>query len=333
MQQRSNATHIVSTNLWTGIHHRYQYPLQSNSRGYFHQTFTSSVHVLTTRLWWESSWLSASLGSLHITSDYGVWFFRVWWFGVMMETSSTAYHLSARDKWQSTHLASFMPPCLYTATSSQKATSDRHNQLPYPSTMHSLLLILGFTLVSVSAHALNVKRDLTVSTDLPSAWSSSGCYSDIRSARALTAGYTSSSQMTEIMCIEYCDQKGFSYAGVEYGQECYCGYGVSNNQYSIDSSRCNMACPGSPSTPCGGPDAINIFTNGHAGPVENPGVLNYVSLGCYSDSQSARTLDTFKPSSDGITFVLGCIEVCSGAGYQYAGLEYRQVSHFLHRNL
>ena len=94
--------------------------------------------------------------------------------------------------------------------------------------VHSLLPILGLTLVSVSGvHASahpNYKRDLTVSNTLPEKWSYKGCYTDTRADRTLNLDGYSADDMTEGKCIGYCDQKGYSWAGVEYSRECYCGY-------------------------------------------------------------------------------------------------------------
>ena len=54
-------------------------------------------------------------------------------------------------------------------------------------------------------------------------WSAAGCVQD-GPARALTGYSFTSSSMTTAMCQSTCALKGFTMAGIEYGQECYCEY-------------------------------------------------------------------------------------------------------------
>lgn len=189
--------------------------------------------------------------------------------------------------------------------------------------VHSLLPILGLTLISTVAAAPHLaERDVQVSDTLPAKWSSLGCYSDSTSARGLQADGYASDDMTEAKCIEYCDQRSYSYAGVEYGRECRCDNYINSPSAKIDDSNCNFPCAGASGEACGGSNAQNIFTNGNAAPVENPGIDGFHSLGCYTDSQSARTLSTYLPTSDGIVFVRGCIELCQSKGFTFCGVEY-----------
>lgn len=192
--------------------------------------------------------------------------------------------------------------------------------------VQSFLPILGLTLVtSTYAHSLkhsHFRRDLQVSNGLPEKWTYSGCYTDSTSARGLNSYSTATDDMTEVKCIEICDQKGYSYAGVEYSRECYCGYAIQSTSVKATESSCNTACAGDSSAPCGGPDRLSIFTNGSPAPVENPGVDDYTSLSCYTDSQTARTLSEFEPTSDNIVFVRSCVDTCLQKGFLYAGVEY-----------
>lgn len=192
---------------------------------------------------------------------------------------------------------------------------------------HAFLPMLGMTLVSLTSAAPPqslARRDLQVSNTLPQAWSYSGCFTDRVSSRTLPLAYTAADDMTEGKCIGFCDQRGYSYAGVEYGRECFCGYEISSQSSQVAESDCSFPCAGASGEPCGAGDRLNIFTNGVAPAVENPGVNGFTSLGCYTDNVSARTLSTFEPSSDGIVFVRGCTQTCASLGFTYAGLEYGQ---------
>ncbi|WVW86538.1 hypothetical protein I302_108587 [Kwoniella bestiolae CBS 10118] len=91
---------------------------------------------------------------------------------------------------------------------------------------------------------------------LPSGWSSLGCMVDDQSNRALTGGSTSSSSNTVQSCIASCASKGFTYAGVEYGQECWCG---KTARLTAASSGCDVACAGDGSHVCGGSNRLNVY--------------------------------------------------------------------------
>lgn len=192
--------------------------------------------------------------------------------------------------------------------------------------VHSFMPALGLTLVSlVSARAglkhVHPARDLTPAGPF-SGWSYVGCYTDSVSSRGLQGGYYTDSQMTDAKCIEYCDQAGYSRAGVEYWQECYCGYEVDAPSTLVDDSYCSYACPGDSSEPCGAAGYMNVFSNGVAPATEAPGPDGWQSLGCYTDDVSSRTLGTNMSPSDEIVTVISCTQLCGNAGYEYAGVEY-----------
>lgn len=189
--------------------------------------------------------------------------------------------------------------------------------------VHSFVPFLGLAFIPfIAAAPQNVKRDLQVSNTLPAKWSYVGCYTDSTSARGLQLDGYAADDMTEGKCIGYCDQGGYSYAGVEYGRECRCDNYIHSPSNQTAESECNFPCAGASDEPCGGSNRMNVFTNGVAPPMENPGVNGYHSLGCYTDSQTARTLSTYLPVSDGIVFVRGCTEMCQQRGFSYCGVEY-----------
>lgn len=100
-------------------------------------------------------------------------------------------------------------------------------------TLFSHLPTLGLTLLlaaDVHGAAFNLpKRDLVVNSALPSGWSYSGCYTDNTDPRTLHSDSYVDSAMTESSCINYCNGKGYPYAGIEYGVECYCQFEESIN--------------------------------------------------------------------------------------------------------
>ncbi|KAJ3558449.1 hypothetical protein NM688_g922 [Phlebia brevispora] len=66
---------------------------------------------------------------------------------------------------------------------------------------------------------------------------------------------------TPYYCTSYCASLGYQYAGVEYGDECYCGTGLVSGIENDDSSSCDMRCPGDYMFLCGGSWRMQIYYN------------------------------------------------------------------------
>ncbi|KAI0693986.1 hypothetical protein BC835DRAFT_1306520 [Cytidiella melzeri] len=66
---------------------------------------------------------------------------------------------------------------------------------------------------------------------------------------------------TPYNCALSCFSKGYQYAGVEYGDECYCGTGYVGGvlPQAADLSECDMTCPGSYYFNCGGSWRMQIY--------------------------------------------------------------------------
>lgn len=90
-------------------------------------------------------------------------------------------------------------------------------------------------------------------------WNSLGCYTDAQNGRALAgATFTDTKNMTVELCTAYCQSKGFSFAGVEYSQECYCDNSLASTSQS-NATGCTMVCKGSKAEYCGGSSRLNVY--------------------------------------------------------------------------
>ena len=80
-------------------------------------------------------------------------------------------------------------------------------------------------------------------------------------ARTLTGYSFTSASMTTAQCQATCAAKGFSLAGVEFGQECYCGDSLGNGLgQQLDAGRaCYMTCNGAPAEKCGGTWTLSLY--------------------------------------------------------------------------
>ena len=98
-------------------------------------------------------------------------------------------------------------------------------------------------------------------------WTDLGCIAEGTNGRALTGASTTSPNMTRNFCAAFCGDKGFTLAGVEFGDECYCGNSFENgaSQTLVPSSSCSTACAGNPQyEKCGGPQRLELLQSGGA---------------------------------------------------------------------
>ena len=103
------------------------------------------------------------------------------------------------------------------------------------------------------------------SVTLPSGWTSAGCYSDALNPRSLS-GITFAwwgQKISSSGCASYCEGKGYSYAGTEYGGQCFCGNELVNSEPQ-PSTDCDMPCEGAASEVCGGPARLSVFKSSTA---------------------------------------------------------------------
>jgi hypothetical protein len=94
-------------------------------------------------------------------------------------------------------------------------------------------------------------------------WSHYGCFSDkLGSGNRVLSGITFANignhQVTTEKCIAYCDKKGFSMAGTEYGGQCFCGNALVGST-ELAEAKCDMPCEGDDTQICGGQLALTVF--------------------------------------------------------------------------
>lgn len=102
------------------------------------------------------------------------------------------------------------------------------------------------------------------SSSLPNKWSYLSCVTDTLNPRTLPklAPYTLENRpVTSTSCVSYCSVQGYTYAGTEYGGECWCGNNLSSSAQKLDASKCSMSCKGDGNQKCGGPAALSLFAD------------------------------------------------------------------------
>lgn len=108
--------------------------------------------------------------------------------------------------------------------------------------------------------------DLYATKPLPVGWSATGCYKEASGSRALKGYSFSGNTMTQESCMAACQTRNFTYAGVEYGRECYCSNTL-GGPGAADDADCSMPCAADGNSQCGGPSRLNVFTFASSAPV------------------------------------------------------------------
>ena len=63
-------------------------------------------------------------------------------------------------------------------------------------------------------------------------------------------------------CINKCKSHEYSYAGVQYSSECFCGHTPPNDEVVTDDDKCDYTCTGDNSEICGGSWKSNVYETG-----------------------------------------------------------------------
>lgn len=163
----------------------------------------------------------------------------------------------------------------------------------------------------------------------PPGWANFGCWADGPSKslgnRVQVQG--GDSNMTVENCVTSCGGAGYTLAGMEYAGECYCDNYVAKSASNTTLTQCNMPCNGNSSEFCGAGNRMNIYGKGSTTPTVKPVSSvppppgGWSPLGCYNDSQAARTLSKTQYLQVPMT-IEACTAACFKGGYSYAGTEY-----------
>lgn len=169
----------------------------------------------------------------------------------------------------------------------------------------------------------NISFTALLGTNLPTAWSYHGCWTDYGRRKLAGNSYVDSKNMTQENCVAFCQNNTYAYAGIEYGEECYCGNVIGAGSELKNDTECDFKCPGTPDENCGAGNRLNVFLNGGLLDyvVTDPGPPGTKYLGCLTDDVYARALSVFQASEDEMT-VARCTSSCKTAGYKLAGVEY-----------
>jgi hypothetical protein len=171
-----------------------------------------------------------------------------------------------------------------------------------------------FSIVSSGFHVQSLKsRDNAV---IPG-YTDEGCYTEATSERALSAYTYINNGMTVELCAAAC--VGYTYFGVEYGVQCYCGNSLNAGSVPAPPSDCSFPCPGNETEFCGAGNRLNVYSDSASVAPPPQFISTYNALGCFTETPSGRALSSSMTAGNSIT-----VEICAAfcIGYTYFGVEY-----------
>ncbi|ODN83711.1 hypothetical protein L202_01805 [Cryptococcus amylolentus CBS 6039] len=138
-----------------------------------------------------------------------------------------------------------------------------------------------------------------------------GCYTNSGIDSAVTATKYSTTSMTVSLCMSHCTSLGYTYAGLEYYSECYCGStGPASSRKNSDDSKCLYACKGDSTQKCGGAGNIAIYSLSAS--------TTSTATTSASTSTTVSTTSTGTAPSSSSTSGVGSNPACSSTKYVYA---------------
>ena len=144
-----------------------------------------------------------------------------------------------------------------------------------------------------------------------------GCFQEGNGKLALQGFTTSSSSMTVPLCKSYCNQLGYTLAGLRNGNQCYCD-SVFNGGQMLPDSQCSMPCAGNATQFCGAPYILSMYNSNATtyGAEQATAAHDAGWQGCYAASlvQSKSAYADYSYSSNDMTKDF-CKATCSYFGY------------------
>lgn len=109
-----------------------------------------------------------------------------------------------------------------------------------------------------------------------------GCYADKADYRDLDGPSKLFQTMVPDNCFEYCNSKGYKYAGLQEGKYCFCddNYGLYGE---VDNEECNCPCQGNPYKVCGCKLRNRVWELKKLQSYKIPKSRRYIGCGCWGD--------------------------------------------------
>lgn len=113
--------------------------------------------------------------------------------------------------------------------------------------------------------ALNMYQNKPQPPDMPLqvnnfTYNYAGCWAEPADGSRALDGYVNRNPGGDVSsCTYICGLSNFTYFGLEYGDECWCGNELSPLAEMVDDAECSFACPGTPTDTCGGGLRLSLY--------------------------------------------------------------------------
>lgn len=188
----------------------------------------------------------------------------------LYELDSSIVSTSSSSVSSSTHLStvtsSHSTTVLVTTTSATAASSTTTTTGPSTNTSSTITTSVVINTTTTIVGTSTTKSSTTATTTasgLPSGWSYQGCYEDnIGGVRTMLTQENDNPNMTIASCVSQCISLGYTVAGMEYSDQCFCDNYIRNNaSLASSNSPCAMTCAGNTTEICGGPNLLSVYSN------------------------------------------------------------------------
>ncbi len=124
----------------------------------------------------------------------------------------------------------------------------------------------------------------------PTGWRERGCYADANASvmDKLVSPEGGDAKLTVTTCEDGCYRKGYKFAGVENGNQCWCSSSIAG-EWASDQKECNMPCSGDGKVICGGKERVFVYEAQYSDP-SHPGTTT-------TGTASSTTTTTTTPTS------------------------------------
>jgi hypothetical protein len=128
----------------------------------------------------------------------------------------------------------------------------------------SVWAISGTTPPKTTSAAATSTSKAATATGFPTGWTAQGCWVDnANGGRILKNQQPDNAAQTLQTCVNTCAAAGYTIAGAEYAQECFCDNFIYNGgAKATNQADCNTPCPGNSAQSCGAGNRLTIYSKG-----------------------------------------------------------------------
>lgn len=132
----------------------------------------------------------------------------------------------------------------------------------------------------------------------PTAWTDMGCYVEDSKLPVLEQNMSpvgGDASLTIPECKDSCYRRNYGFAGVQEGNQCWCGTYV-GGEWATNQTDCNTSCTGDEKTLCGGQGLINVFQA-----QENQAQVSSTSSGTSTSTETSTGVTIAGVSQTGVS--------------------------------